>query len=97
MPNLINDFDCVGFAHDFTLVKYKEDNLIKLLVEMHMDDLVSQCGYPKELLYFEYEKDLAGLAFKNAVFDIDNGTILKLGQNLEVLGAQRGYEHLKED
>ena len=38
-PNLLNDFDCVGFSSENTLVKYNVGEVSKLLVSCFLKEL----------------------------------------------------------
>ena len=48
------------------------------------------------MLDFDLQNDL-GLCMNHAVLDIDNGTILKLGENHEVLAAVKGRNFIDVD
>lgn len=49
-----------------------------------------QLGYPKDILEFDLNEK--GICLNASVFDIDNGTILRLGENKEILGAMKGFK-----
>ena len=51
--------------------------MTKLLVQGHLDELVSAKGYPETISEFHWEKNM-NVYLNNAVWDIKNGTILKL-------------------
>ncbi len=53
-------------------------------------------GYPKEIIEFDYDKGLP-VCLDNAVWDIAQGTILKLGQNKEITHAVKGFEKLTHE
>ena len=48
------------------------------------------------MLDFNYDQDL-GIILNGAVWDISQGTILKLGDNKEITHALRGFELLTRD
>ncbi len=57
-PDLLDDYDVVGFDADHSLLNFKEEEVIKLLVKCYLDDLFKEFGYPEEILNFDYEKNL---------------------------------------
>ena len=90
-PNLNKDYDVIGFDADHCMVKYNIDALTKLIVTQHLEQLKNEFeGYPPEVVDFDLE-NYAGVILQNACWDIENGTLLKLGQNDEVLHAIRGF------
>lgn len=68
-PNLLTDYDVIGFNLDHTLVKYNVKPMTELLVRCYLEELVSKKKYPKEVLNFDYERNL-GVCLNNAVWDI---------------------------
>jgi hypothetical protein len=82
----------IGFDADHCLVKYKIKELMELLITTELDDMY-ELGYPKEILDFNIE-DEEEMCLNASVFDMDNGTILKLGENREVIRAMKGYRVL---
>ena len=50
-PNLLTDYDVLGFEADNCLVKYDTLALTKTFVQLTLEDLVTNYdGYPKELM-----------------------------------------------
>lgn len=47
-PNLLKDYDVLGFDADHCMVKYNIKELLELLVSSELEGLV-ELGYPKEL------------------------------------------------
>ena len=87
-------YNVIGFSLDNCIVKYKEKALVKLLVQTHLHDLYERCEqYPEEVKQFDYEKNL-GLYLNCAVWDINNGTVLKLSDGQRVEHAIKGYNKL---
>ena len=83
---MVSEYDVIGFEANHCLVKYKEEALTRHSVKVLLEELVDNFGYPKEILDFDYEKNL-GLRLNNAVWDLDNGAMLKIGQGHSVLNA----------
>ena len=79
MPNLMRDYDVIGFDVSHTFVKYNIDFFVRHIVEGFLKDLHENFGYPEDILDFNYSQNL-GTCLNCAVWDIDNGTILKLGE-----------------
>ena len=95
-PNLLTDYDAVGFDADHCMVKYNIKELVSFLVQIELDEFV-ELGYPKSLADgFNYETDLS-MCLNASVFDIDNGLIIKLAEGLEVVQAMKGLKKLSKD
>jgi hypothetical protein len=59
MPNLIQDFDCIGFDMDHTLVKYDVKALSRLIVETYLIELHEKFKYPHRIFDFDYDNHMA--------------------------------------
>ena len=95
----MNDYDCFGFSSENTLVKYNVKALSSLLVECYLKELHESFpdDYPANIESdFNYEKHL-NMCLNGAVWDIKNGTVLKLVENKEIAHAVRGYEKLSHE
>ena len=49
----------------------------ELIVSSFLADLHEHCGYPKEILDFDYKNNLE-MQLNNSVWDIENGVVLRL-------------------
>jgi hypothetical protein len=76
-PDLVNGYQCVGFDADHCLVKFNIDGLFRLLIEGHLYELHHTLKYPKEVLDFDFDKNLKTVT-NNTVWDIEKGNVLKL-------------------
>jgi len=96
VPNLSKEYDAIGFDADHCLVKYNIKAVTSLLVKVELDDLHQKHNYPKEVLDFDYSEDSIEmqLCLNYSVFDIDKGTLLKLGEGKQVLAAMKGRTNL---
>ena len=99
MPNLSKDYDCIGFDADHCLVKYNIKTLNNVLAQIHLRDLHEYSGFPAEVMEFNTDEDSEAMrsCLNFSLFDIDNGTLLKLGEGNEVLAGQKGMNVLKYD
>jgi hypothetical protein len=68
-PNLVTDYDAVGFSVDHCLVKFNIKELTKLTVECHLEELSKLDGYPEEVTDFDWDACLS-VYLNNAVWDI---------------------------
>lgn len=89
----MQDYDVIGFDADHCFVKYNVFEMAKLVVQSYLDDLHDSQGYPKEITDFNFDKHLS-VMLNNAVWDIENGTILKLAEEGKITHAVHGYEKL---
>jgi hypothetical protein len=94
-PSLMTDYDVIGFDVDNTFVKYNITEMTKLAVSSYLSDL-SEHGYPKEIILFDYDRNL-GVCLNNAVWDIEKGVIVRLGEEKEVTHAIRGFQALSKE
>jgi hypothetical protein len=68
-PNLVADYDAIGFAVDHCLVKFNIRELTKLVVECHLEELAKIEGYPASITDFDWDACLS-VFLNNAVWDI---------------------------
>lgn len=96
MPNLTKDYHAVGFDVDHCLVKYNIKEITRILIRGDLAYLHDHLKWPKEILDFDLShnsKDIeACLCY--SVFDIKNGTILKLSEGKKVVAAFKGRKLL---
>lgn len=67
----------------------------RLLISGHLKSLHENYGYDEKVLEFDYDKHLS-LCLTNAVWDIQNGLVLKLSSEKEIFHAMRGYEKVSD-
>ena len=68
VPDLVADYDVLGFDADHCLVKYHIKNLMLLVARILGVDLHLKGGYPEEITHFD---DLTiDICLNNAVWDI---------------------------
>jgi len=99
-PNLSKDYDVIGFDMDHCVLKYKLGPFYSLMCRIFIEEMNENFGYPKEILEFDFTEcsDDIKLATNNAsIMDVDNGLIIKLGPNKEVLAALKGRTVLTRD
>lgn len=92
MPNFTKDYEAIGFDADHCLVKYNVRAVTALLARLQLEDLYKH-GYPREIMNFNCETEL-DTCMNYAVWDIDTGCVLKLGENKEILAAMKGKKVL---
>ena len=88
-PNLLQEYDVLGFDADHCLVKYNVVNLSQLMTKALCEDLISKYDYPNELLDIPLEAH--GIGLNNAVWDIENNLIVSLVEGKVVSRAYRGF------
>jgi hypothetical protein len=90
---LLDDFDVIGFDVEHSLVKFNVRELSKLFITEHLKALVP-LGYPQEICEFDFNN--LGVCLNNTIWDIKNGTILKLGEGKRILTAIKGFNKLSD-
>ena len=98
MPNLLTDYDVIGFDVDNCIAKYNVQAFSETMTKTFLEDLVNTCeGYPESLKKYD-PKLLSKTQLNNGcVWDIDNGTLLKLGEEGVVLAAVMGFQKLQPE
>ena len=96
MPNISKDYVAIGFDADHALVKYDVKALNSLIARIHLQDLHECAGYPEDVMDYDCSEDSEQIrvCLNYSMFDIDNGTVLKLGEDNEVLAAMKGLKTL---
>jgi hypothetical protein len=77
-PNLLEDYDAIGFDADHCLVKYNNRELVRFLVQIELAEF-TELGWPRAIEDFDYDNDLE-VCLNACIFDIDNGLIIKLAK-----------------
>lgn len=89
-----NDYDCIGFDLDNTLLRYNITNMVKLEYETLSRFLVEDRNYdPKYLLKPLLHKDLDFMQ-KNLILDLRQGNILKIAPTGAIHRASHGTKFL---
>lgn len=81
-PNLLEDYDAIGFDADHCLVKYNNVELVKFLVKIELEEF-AELGWPKQIEEFNYDTELE-CCLNASIFDIDHGLVIKLAKGQEV-------------
>ncbi len=82
--------EAVGFDMDYTLARYKQDELDALSVELTLERLVTERGYPEEIKSI---KSISNFAIRGLVVDTLRGNVLKMDAHRHV---GKGYHGLRE-
>ena len=82
----------IGFDADHCIVKYKVKELMELLISSELLEM-RELGYPKEILDFNIQ-DEEEMCLNASVFDMDNGTVIKMAENRLVIRAMKGFRVL---
>ena len=99
-PNLLSDYDVIGFDADHCIVKYNVRELMAFIIRFELDCFVEELGYPEEIKTLSggmEPEDEVELCYNGAVFDIERGLILKLGEGKEVIRAKKGFQDLSTE
>ena len=83
--------DAVGFDMDYTLATYHQEAVDRLSVELTVERLITQRGYPEELREIEPRP---AFAIRGLVLDTDRGNILKMDSHRHVGMAYHGWREL---
>ena len=95
-PNLLEDYDAIGFAIDNNcLVQYEPMELMQLMVECFLVELHEFLPeyYPEKIIEFDFDRDFSPW-LSNSVWDIDRGLIIILDEEKRVKRAIYGFKEL---
>lgn len=91
----LNDYDCIGFDLDNTIVKYKVKNMIYHEYNA-MAELLVQKGYSKEFLLKPIEEDVDFLQ-KGLILDFERGNLLRVCPDGTIQIASHGSKFLTRE
>ena len=86
--------EAVGFDMDYTLAQYKQEAIDALSVEKTLERLVSERGYPDDILGIEPRPKFA---IRGLVMDTERGNIFKIDRHRHVGKVYHGFRELPED
>ncbi len=75
------------------MVKYNVRELVSFLIKIELEEFV-ELGYPKTIADFDFDSDEIQMCLNSAVFDIDNGLVIKMAEGQEVTQAIKGSRKL---
>ncbi|XP_072411750.1 5'-nucleotidase domain-containing protein 1 isoform X3 [Chiloscyllium punctatum] len=84
----LSDCDVIGFDLDHTLCRYNVSDTFALIYDSFAQFLVEQRGYDRELMTLT--PDCWDFCFKGLLLDLEDGNLLKLGEDGTVLRASHG-------
>ena len=89
----------MGFETDNCLIKYRDKEMGQVVAETYLNDLCNSfVGYPPNTVIDEKNMPFDEIDInKTLVWDIVNGTVLRLGPGCKVETAVLGYEVLDND
>jgi hypothetical protein len=93
-PNLL-EYDAIGFDADHCLVNRNGEALTRLLIKCQLKSLHEDFGYPEVVTKFDWSEYFATY-LNNAVWDFDEGTVLKLVEGGIIAHATLGYAPLNQ-
>ena len=94
IPNLLTDFDAIGFDGDFTLLNYKVKDHQKMQCIATAQVMINKRGYPKsiaDVTESDFDSTMNGI-----VLDGNTGCAVKLGAGNTVLAGYLGSRKLAE-
>ncbi len=90
----LSEIDAIGFDMDYTLAAYAQEALEDLSIELTVDRLISERGYPEAIR--ERVHTMPGFAIRGLVMDTELGNVLKLDSYRNVSRGYHGFRELSE-
>lgn len=81
-PDLLKEYDVIGFAVDHCMVKFNVKEMHRLAVKAILTDLWenNHKDYPESVTYYNFNEHGA-MFLNNAVWDINTGCVLRLSED----------------
>ena len=86
--------EVIGFDMDYTLALYQQDRLEKLSIQLTLDKLIANHGYPPEIKELTYDPRLA---IRGVVIDRNLGNVFKMDRHGHVGRVFHGLEQLSKE
>lgn len=93
----LNEFDVIGFDIDFTLLIYNKKNIYKLLYESMSKYLIEHQNFPDDILYSKNVDFITKFSYKNTIFDLENGNVIRLAQDTKITKCYHGKKLLDKN
>ncbi len=90
----MDSIDLVGFDMDYTLALYNQELMEQLSIQLTLDRLIDDCGYPEEIRDLNYE---ANRAIRGTVVDLELGNVFKMDRHAHVGRVYHGRRELDRD
>ncbi len=91
----LDDYDCIGFDMDHTVVQYHLPEFFKLTYQSFARYLVEKKGYDNRLLTVDIKDE--DYSFRGLTFEMKSGNFLKLDENGYILRACHGMRPLTDE
>ena len=89
----MESIELIGFDMDYTLALYHQEAMEELSIELTLEKLVENCGYPREILSLSYDPKLA---IRGLVVDRKLGNVFKMDRHCHVgrvLHGRHAFTH----
>lgn len=93
----LNDYDCIGFDMDHTIVQYVLPQTFKLLYKCAVDYLVDHKGHCSLTFNMNNYERFEDFSLRGIIFDIKYGNFIKLDKNGYVLSCTHGLKTCSDD
>lgn len=90
------DYDCIGFDLDNTICRYKVGAMIQLEYDALAKYLIEEKNYSKKYLCKPIEDNM-DFMMKGLILDVENGNVLHLGANGNILRGSHGTRELTKE
>ncbi|MFU8805553.1 MAG: HAD-IG family 5'-nucleotidase [Bradymonadaceae bacterium] len=90
----LQDVEAIGFDMDYTLALYKQDALDRLSIQKTLERLVTERGYPADILGIEPRPEFA---IRGLVLDKHRGNIFKRDSHRHVGKVYHGFKEVTGD
>ena len=92
----LNDYDCIAFDMDHTVLQYNLPELSKLIYRCLVEYLIKEKEYDSSLLSLDNFEKYQDLSVKGIIFDYIKGNFIKINREGYVLRCSHGLSQMSD-
>src|SRR5689334_16203889 len=90
----MDSIEMIGFDMDYTLALYHQDKLEKLTIQLTLQKMIANLGYPAEILQLDYDPRWA---IRGLMVDKKRGNVFKMDRHSHVGRCYHGFRKLEKE
>ncbi len=90
----MDSIEMIGFDMDYTLALYHQDKLEKLSIQLTLQKMISNHGYPPDVLLLDYQPQRA---IRGLMVDKKRGNVFKMDRHSHVGRCYHGFRKLERE
>ncbi len=90
----MDSIEMIGFDMDYTLALYHQDKLEKLSIQLTLQKMIANHGYPPDVLLLDYQPQRA---IRGLMIDKKRGNVFKMDRHSHVGRCYHGFRKLERE